>query len=106
MAKVHTDEQTAQDLAAFIEDTAQSIAVARREGRAVPGAPALSTADALAVYSNLLSDPQKAVGVAVRYGKLGTAAIVKELGGAAFLAERPWLEPLLRETWSQLGRGA
>lgn len=57
MAKTHSYEDLAQDLAAWVEDTAQAIAGAVREGRNTPFAATASRQDVLGYYRVKFASP-------------------------------------------------
>jgi hypothetical protein len=102
MPKQHADELIAQDLAASIEETAQAVALASREGPAVFNAARLPEAANLALRAERWQDLALAVEDAVDLGELGIARVVKALGGAAFLASRPGLEATFRAAFDQM----
>jgi hypothetical protein len=91
LAKEHTDELIAQELADYIENSAQALAAAIREGRASPNSPSLASADELDYYrfrftspTGGLMAPEQALTTpdGQRIGPLGIANVYKQLAKA------------------------
>lgn len=91
MASTHTYDDIAEELASYIEDTAQQIAGAMREGRSTPFNPSLTQGDTLEYYRVKFGEPTGGLMAPTealttpdgqRIGPLGISAVYRALAKA------------------------